>query len=348
MKTYEFTRKGIEKAVEDAILECATHPRSDVLEAIKAARFFENQKKEYRGVKVLDQLIENAQIAHTDCVPICQDTGSVWVRLEVGRHATKNVPVDILDGVDVATSRAYEKGKLRMSIVKDALFNRTNTKNNTPAFKEIAIVGGSDIILHVMLKGGGSDNASRVCMLAPSAGREGIKQEILKCVREKAANACPPLIIGVGIGATFDKVGTLAKHALLRPVSVEVLEQSLETEDGNGNNFANSNSDRDKDKSGTNKGDADNGNTDKHAQKNALEIRNTPDINNALDINKKAFEAELLEAVNKTGIGPGALGGSVTALGVHIESAPCHIAALPLAINMGCCAMRSASIKLST
>lgn len=351
MKTYEFTSEGVARATYDAILQIATHPRPDVLRAIKVAREIEArqaeeplaeglrtetrsadacelpqagariharaehtqpttqqqnnaaadaQKIHARAAHVLDQIIENAQIAHADHVPICQDTGSTWVRLEVGRSAAPNIPINILDGVNEAVASAYKAGKLRMSMLHDALFDRTNTKTNTPAFTEVALVPGNKIVLHVMLKGGGSDNASRVCMLPPSAGRAGIKEEIVKCVREKAANACPPLVIGVGVGATFDKVGALAKHALLRPVSVAALRASVECAQGV--------------------------------------------VNHAED--RAAFEAELLRAVNATGIGPGALGGSVTALAVHVETAPCHIAALPLAINVGCSAWRSASIEL--
>ena len=139
----------------------------------------------------------------------------------------------------------------------------------------------------LLLKGGGSDNASRVVMLAPGAGWEGVRQVVLDCVHEKAANACPPLIVGVGVGATFDKVAGLAKHALLREVD-------------------------------------------------------SP----AASPQAAAREAELLAAVNATGIGPAALGGNATALAVHLETAPCHIAALPVAVNMGCSAMRSTSIDL--
>ena len=174
-----------------------------------------------------------------------------------------------------------------MSVVRDALFDRANTGDNTPAFTEIATKPGHGATLHVLLKGGGSDNASRVVMLAPGSGIEGVRKVVLDCVREKAANACPPLVVGVGVGATFDKVAGLAKHALLREIGTPAA-------------------------------------TPEHA----------------------AFESELLDAINATGIGPGALGGKATALAVHLETAPCHIAALPVAVNMGCSAMRSASINL--
>ena len=197
------------------------------------------------------------------------------------------IPGNILSGVNDAVARAYTDGRLRMSVVADALLDRTNTGDNTPAFAEIALRPGHGATLHVLLKGGGSDNASRVVMLAPGAGWEGVKKVVLDCVREKAANACPPLIVGVGVGATFDKVAGLAKHALLREVGTPA------------------------------------------ASPQAAER-----------------EAELLSAINATGIGPAALGGGATALAVHLETAPCHIAALPVAVNMGCSAMRSASIEL--
>ena len=218
-------------------------------------------------------------------MPLCQDTGTCWVRLEVGEELS--IPGDILSQVDDAVARAYTDGRLRMSVVRDALFDRANTGDNTPAFAEITTKPGHGATLHVLLKGGGSDNASRVVMLAPGAGIEGVRKVVLDCVREKAANACPPLVVGVGVGATFDKVAGLAKHALLREIGTPAA-------------------------------------TPEHA----------------------AFERELLDAINATGIGPGALGGKTTALAVHLETAPCHIAALPVAVNMGCSAMRSASIDL--
>ena len=274
--------KRVAGATYDAIRAAAVTLREDVLLGLARAREAEDQP---RAQSVLDCMLENARIAREDGVPLCQDTGTCWIRLEIGEELS--IPGDVLSQVDDAVARAYADGRLRMSVVRDALFDRTNTGDNTPAFAEIATRPGHGATLHVMLKGGGSDNASRVVMLAPGAGVEGVKKVILDCVREKAANACPPLIVGVGIGATFDKVAGLAKHALLRKIGSPAA-------------------------------------TPKHA----------------------AFERELLAAVNETGIGPGALGGKTTALAVHLETAPCHIAALPVAVNMGCSAMRSASIDL--
>lgn len=276
------TASTVADAVYRAVRQCATHLRPDVLAAIETARAEETQP---RAQSVLDCLLENARIGREDGVPICQDTGTCWVRLEVGEDLC--IPGNILSGVNDAVARAYTDGRLRMSVVRDALLDRTNTGNNTPAFAEVAFRPGRGATLHVLLKGGGSDNASRVVMLTPGAGWKGVKQAVLDCVREKAANACPPLIVGVGVGATFDKVAGLAKHALLREVGSPA------------------------------------------ASPQATER-----------------EAELLAAINATGIGPAALGGNATALAVHLETAPCHIAALPVAVNMGCSAMRSASVNL--
>ena len=274
--------RSVADAVYAAVREAAVTLRPDVRAAVEQAQRTEQSE---RGRAVLGQILENARIAQTDGVPLCQDTGTVWVRLEVGEQLA--VPGDVLSGVDGAVARAYADGRLRMSVLADALLDRTNTGDNTPAFAELAFVPGRGATVHVLLKGGGSDNASRVVMLAPGAGPEGVRQVVLDCVHEKAANACPPLVVGVGVGATFDKVAGLAKHALLRPVG-------------------------------------------------------SP----AASAQAAAFERELLDAVNATGIGPAALGGSTTALAVHLETAPCHIAALPVAVNMGCCAMRSRSIEL--
>ena len=274
--------RSVADAVYAAVREAAVTLRPDVRAAVEQAQSTEQSE---RGRAVLGQILENARIAQTDGVPLCQDTGTVWVRLEVGEQLA--VPGDVLSGVDGAVARAYADGRLRMSVLADALLDRTNTGDNTPAFAELAFVPGRGATVHVLLKGGGSDNASRVVMLAPGAGPEGVQQVVLDCVHEKAANACPPLVVGVGVGATFDKVAGLAKHALLRPVG-------------------------------------------------------SP----AASAQAAAFERELLDAVNAMGIGPAALGGSTTALAVHLETAPCHIAALPVAVNMGCCAMRSRSIEL--
>ena len=276
------TKEQLAQAVYKAIPHIACVLPHDVRKALESARAAEGNT---RGAVVLDQLLENASIAERDCVPLCQDTGSVWVCLELGPNVS--VAGDVFACVDNAVARAYAEAHLRKSVVRDALVDRSNTGDNTPAFTDIHFVDRPGARVHVLLKGGGSDNASCVTMLTPGAGREGIISELLDCVRHKAANACPPLVIGIGIGGTFDKVAGMAKSALLREIG-------------------------------------------------------TP----ATDARVVEFEQELLEAVNATGLGPGALGGKTLALAVHINTAPCHIAALPLAINMGCSAMRRITVEL--
>lgn len=255
----------------------------DIFDALVAARERETHE---RAQVVLDQLIQNAQIASEDHVPICQDTGTVWCCLEVGPDIGLNA--NVFSKVNQSVAAGFINSRLRKSVVRDALFDRTNTGDNTPAFCELRLVDEPGVArLHIMLKGGGSDNASRLVMLTPSAGKQGVIDTVLACVEEKAANACPPLVIGVGVGTTFDKVAGLAKLALMRPLDVPA-----------------------------------------------------PDPETA------AFEQELLEAVNATGIGAGGLGGDTTALGVRVKTAPCHIAALPVAVNMGCSATRRLTVEL--
>jgi fumarate hydratase subunit alpha len=275
---------SIADAVRVAIPAAADSLRPDVLAALEAASATERSP---RAKAVLAQLIENAQIAETDRVPLCQDTGTVWVRVELG--ADECVYGDLQAAIDGAVAEAYRDAKLRMSVVRDALLDRTNTADNTPAFVEIALGArpGTGATVHVMLKGGGSDNASRIVMLAPGAGIEGVKRFVLDTVEARATGACPPLLVGVGVGATFDKVGGLAKKALLRAIGTPPSDPRL-----------------------------------------------------------AEAEAELLSAINGSGIGPAGLGGDTTALGVHIVTAPCHIAALPVAVNMGCSAVRSASVEV--
>ncbi len=281
--TFEsLTAHGVAEAVERCVPVIATRLRSDVRAGI--VRALESESSQ-RARSILQMMIDNDDIAQADNVPICQDTGTVWVYLEVGSE--EHVPGDIFSEVDAAVARAYETERLRKSLLADAFFNRSNTGDNTPAFVQLGFRPGKGATLHVMLKGGGSDNASRVVMLPPGAGYDGIKAEVLKCVREKGSAACPPLIIGIGIGATFDKVGGLAKRALLRDVG----EAPCDCETGK-------------------------------------------------------LEEDLLREVNATGVGPAGLGGDTTALAVNVNTDACHIAALPLAINMGCCAMRSASMEL--
>ncbi|NPD32228.1 fumarate hydratase [Eggerthellaceae bacterium zg-997] len=272
----------VAEAVYEAIPSLAFDLPADVLEGMRLAAA---RERSLRAAEVLRILVENAQVARDDRVALCQDTGSVWACLEVGPDVC--VPGDVFSLVDDAVARAYREARLRTSIVRDALFDRANTNTNAPAFCEVRLCERPGARVHLMLKGGGSDNASRVVMLPPGAGRAGVVSAVLDCVREKAASACPPLVVGVGVGSTFDKVGGLAKRALMRPIGVPA---------------------------------------------------DTPQLD--------AFERELLDEVNATGLGAGALGGATTALAVRVLTAPCHIAALPVAVNMGCSAMRRGTYEL--
>ncbi|MDO9108792.1 MAG: fumarate hydratase [Coriobacteriia bacterium] len=273
---------AIADAVRRAISLVAVELRPDALVAMETALGVERAP---RARRVLEQLIDNARIARTDCVPLCQDTGTVWVWLELGGQEC--VSGDIYAAVDAAVADAYRDGALRMSVARDALTDRTNTTDNTPAFIDITFRPRSGATVHVMLKGGGSDNSSVLEMLEPAAGMEGVRELVLRTVSAKATGACPPLVVGVGVGATFDKVALLAKKALLRPIG-------------------------------------------------------EPSANASV----AAFERELLDAINASGIGPAGMGGDTTALAVNVLSAPCHIASLPVAVNMGCCAVRSVSIDV--
>jgi len=273
---------SIGDAVREAIARAACELRPDVASALAVAA---KRERSQRGRAVLGQLVENARIANSDRVPLCQDTGTVWVRVELGSEEalTGNVATE----VNAAIASAYREAGLRMSLVRDALLDRTNTGDNTPGFVDLVWRPGTGATVHVMLKGGGSDNASRLTMLAPDAGFQGVKRVVVETVEATATGACPPLLVGVGVGATFDKAGGLAKRALLREIGTVPMDERV-----------------------------------------------------------GELEAELLDAVNATGIGPAGLGGDTTALAVHLVTAPCHIAALPVAVNMGCCAVRSATVEV--
>lgn len=274
---------AIGDVVREAIPRLACSLRADVRESLERALTTERSE---RGRRVIEVLLDNAAIAERDGAPLCQDTGTVWVWVEAGQDQC--VPPGLSQAIDAAVRDAYQTSGLRMSVVRDALLDRSNTGDNTPAFLDVSWRPGSGATVHVMLKGGGSDNASCVRMLPPSAGEDGVVEAVLGAVTEKGASACPPLVIGVGIGGTFDTVAKLSKRALLRSLDAP-----------------------------------------------------------ATDPRTRALEERILAAVNATGIGPAGLGGDTTALGVRVLTAPSHIAALPVAVNLGCCAMRSASIEVS-
>lgn len=269
-------------AIYRAVGEAAVTLRPDVRAALITAELAEPSE---RGRAVIRQLLENAEIAAADRVPLCQDTGTAWVRLSLGVGGP--LPADVQTLANDAVAAAYRDFGLRMSTVRDALLDRSNTGDNTPAFVEVLLRPGTGARVDVMLKGGGSDNASALAMLPPSAGAEGVRDFVLATVEAKATGACPPLLVGVAVGGTFDTVAALAKKALLREIGSPAASDPA-----------------------------------------------------------AAFERSLLQSVNATGIGPAGLGGRTTALAVHVVSAPCHIAALPVAVNMGCCAIRSATVEV--
>lgn len=227
------------------------------------------------GKQVLNQLNENLSIAASDMIPICQDTGMAVIFINVGQevHFTGG---DITDAINEGVREGYVEGYLRKSVVSDPLI-RENTKDNTPAVIHYSIVPGDKVEITVAPKGFGSENMSRVFMLKPADGIEGVKNAILTAVKDAGPNACPPMVVGVGIGGTFEQCAILAKKALTR---------NLE-------------------------------------EKSDIEyVRN--------------LESEMLEKINKLGIGPGGLGGTQTALAVNIETYPTHIAGLPVAVNICC------------
>lgn len=254
----------------------------DMKEAYHQAQVTEKSKV---GSQILSQLQENLSIATEEMIPICQDTGMAVIFMEIGNDVHfegGNLEVAINEGV----RQGYTEGYLRKSVVKDPIF-RENTKDNTPAVIHYSIVEGNKVKITVAPKGFGSENMSRIWMLKPADGLDGVKNAILQTVNDAGPNACPPMVVGVGIGGTFEKCALLAKKALTREV--------------------NKNSD-------------------------------IPYV--------KELEIEMLEKINRLGIGPGGLGGTTTALAVNIETYPTHIAGLPVAINICCHVNRHASVIL--
>ena len=258
--------------VERLCIEANEHLPSDVKCAIEHCRACEDGEI---AQGVLDNIIENYKIADAENVPICQDTGMACVFLEIGQdvHLTGG---DLAEAIDEGVRRGYDKGYLRKSVVKDPV-RRGNTGDNTPAMLYTEIVPGDKIKVTVGPKGFGSENMSRVFMLKPADGIEGVKEAILTAVRDAGPNACPPMVVGVGIGGTFEKCALMAKHALTRDLSEE---------------------------------------------------SPVPYV--------RELEKEMLERINGLGIGPGGLGGRITAFAVNIETYPTHIAGLPVAVNICC------------
>ena len=262
----------ITKNIKEMCIEANHFLSNDMKKAIDTA--YEKEESEV-GKKVLEQLQENLKIASEDMIPICQDTGMTVVFIEIGQdvHFTDG---NLEDAINEGVRQGYIEGYLRKSVVSDPLI-RENTKDNTPAVIHYSIVPGENVTITVAPKGFGSENMSRVIMLKPADGIDDVKKAILNVVKEAGPNACPPMVVGVGIGGTFEKCALLAKKALTREVS---------------------------------------------------EYSSIPYI--------KDMEIELLNEINKSGIGPAGLGGKNTALSVNIETYATHIAGLPVAVNICC------------
>ena len=265
--------KEITRAVSRLFQEANYFLPDDVLASLEQARETEESPV---GRDVLERILENADISAKERVPLCQDTGTAVVFLELGQdaHITGG---DLYTAINDGVRQGYAEGYLRKSVVCQPFSARTNTKDNTPAVIYTDIVAGDRLKIVVMPKGGGAENMARLAMLTPARGRQGIIDFVVKAVDESGSNPCPPVIVGVGIGGTAEKAVLLAKKALLRKVDEP-----------------------------------------------------SPDVETA------ELEKEILQRINNLGIGPMGYGGRVTALAVHVEVFPSHIASLPVAVNLVC------------
>jgi len=281
-----------EKIVEtigSLCVEAAYEIPEDVLAALKQATQKESNPS---AAKILNQLIENDRIAKAEKIPLCQDTGLAVVFVEQGRDVAVKSPsgdsdATVLDAINAGVKQGYEKGYLRKSVVTDPLNTRKNTGSNTPAIIHLSVVPGDRLKLTIMAKGGGSENKCRFKMFGPTEEREQIIDWVIDVVRAAGADACPPVVVGVGIGGDFELSCILSKKALCRN----------------------------------------------------LQRRNSNEFYAKL-------EEDLLDRINTLGLGPQGLGGDTTALAVSVETAPCHIASLPVAVNIECHSHRHKSVVI--
>ncbi len=277
MRSIEFEQ--ISKTVASLCIAACYELPADVLAALEQAA----QTESHPGaVRILGQLVENAQIAAEQRIPLCQDTGLTVVFVEQGDQvvvsaANQSAPATVCDAIQDGVRTGYEDGYLRMSMVADPLHGRANTQTNTPAVIHHTIVPGDHLKITVMAKGGGCENKSRFQMFRPTAEVSDVADWIVEVVRGAGADACPPFVVGVGIGGNFEVSCLLSKRSLLRSLG------------------------------------------EPHA-----------------DAFYAQLEGDLLARINALGVGPQGLGGDTTALGVQIETAPCHIASLPVAVNIEC------------
>lgn len=279
MRTINVTQ--ITKTIKEMCIEANHYLTPDMKQALENAA---DNEKTPLGKQILNQLQENLKIAGDDMIPICQDTGMAVIFMEIGQDVHFEGGT-LEDAINEGVRQGYTDGFLRKSVVKDPLI-RENTKDNTPAIIHYEITAGEHVKITVAPKGFGSENMSRVFMLKPADGIDGVKDVILMAVKDAGPNACPPMVVGVGIGGTFEKCALMAKKALTRP------------------------------------------------------------INEHSDISYiKELEEELLDKINRTGIGPGGLGGTTTALAVNINTYPTHIAGLPVAVNI-CCHVNRHAVRI--
>jgi fumarate hydratase subunit alpha len=273
--------EDVTAAVRRLCMQACTILGDDVIQRLEQCRGTEESAP---GREILERIIENARIAKSEMIPLCQDTGMAVVFVEIGQEVHFSGG-DLLDAIHEGVRQGYRDGHLRKSVLHP--ITRVNTGDNTPAVIHTEIVPGEKFKITLAPKGFGSENMSRVMMFPPSAGIDGVKDFIVQRVEESGGNPCPPIVVGVGIGGTFEKAALLAKKALLRPLG-------------------------------------------------------TPNSDDALD----ALEKELLERINRLGIGPMGLGGRTTALAVHVNVYPTHIASIPCAVNIQCHSYRHAEVEL--
>ena len=273
--------KEITQNIKEMCIEANHFLTPDMDKALKTAT---DNEKSSLGKQILNQLQENLKIAGDDMIPICQDTGMAVIFMEIGQDVHFEGG-SLEEAINEGVRQGYAEGFLRKSVVKDPLI-RENTKDNTPAIIHYEITTGENVKITIAPKGFGSENMSRVFMLKPADGIEGVKNAILTAVKDAGPNACPPMVVGVGIGGTFEKCALMAKKALTRPIN-------------------------------------------EHSEISYI----------------KEMEEELLDKINHTGIGPGGLGGTTTALAVNINTYPTHIAGLPVAVNI-CCHVNRHAVRV--
>jgi len=278
------TVETIASAVASACIEANLHLPADVVTALRAAA---TRETEPLAQSILADILENAALAPETGLPLCQDTGLVVVFAEVGQDVHL-VGGSLNEAINEGVRRGYGAGYLRKSVLARPLDRASNTGDNRPAITHVSLVEGEGLRLTVAPKGGGCENMSALWMLTPAQGRQGVIDSVVAHIREAGGRPCPPLILGVGLGGSFEQAAILAKRAaILRPVGQPNAEGDL-----------------------------------------------------------RAVEEDILAAVNATGIGPMGLGGRTTALAVHVESNPCHIASLPLALNVQCHSGRHKTVDL--